>query len=144
MATKRVVYSPDLFAAESLTFVEQHRREPFFLYLALTAPARQRRGHASPQADGMEVPDDKPYSDRNWPQVEEEQGGDDHADGWRRRPPAWTKLKALGLDERTIVFFTSDNGPHHEGGVDPEVLPAPAARCAASSAICMKGASACR
>jgi arylsulfatase A-like enzyme len=29
------------------------------------------------------------------------------------------KLKALGLDERTIVFFTSDNGPHKEGGVDP-------------------------
>jgi arylsulfatase A-like enzyme len=29
------------------------------------------------------------------------------------------KLKTLGLDERTIVFFTSDNGPHKEGGVDP-------------------------
>jgi arylsulfatase A-like enzyme len=26
------------------------------------------------------------------------------------------KLKALGLDENTLVFFSSDNGPHQEGG----------------------------
>jgi uncharacterized sulfatase len=30
------------------------------------------------------------------------------------------KLKDLNLDENTIVFFTSDNGPHREGGRDPE------------------------
>jgi arylsulfatase A-like enzyme len=28
------------------------------------------------------------------------------------------RLKADGLDENTIVFFTSDNGPHAEGGHD--------------------------
>ena len=26
------------------------------------------------------------------------------------------KLKELGLDEKTLVMFTSDNGPHREGG----------------------------
>jgi arylsulfatase A-like enzyme len=26
----------------------------------------------------------------------------------------------LGLDKNTVVFFTSDNGPHKEGGADPE------------------------
>ena len=29
------------------------------------------------------------------------------------------KLKEKGLDENTIVIFTSDNGPHAEGGADP-------------------------
>ena len=29
-------------------------------------------------------------------------------------------LKELGLDKNTIVIFTSDNGPHHEGGADPD------------------------
>ena len=29
------------------------------------------------------------------------------------------KLKELDLDEKTVVFFTSDNGPHGEGGVNP-------------------------
>lgn len=29
------------------------------------------------------------------------------------------KLKEKGLDENTVVVFTSDNGPHEEGGADP-------------------------
>lgn len=29
------------------------------------------------------------------------------------------ELKAQGLDKNTMVFFTSDNGPHEEGGADP-------------------------
>jgi arylsulfatase A-like enzyme len=114
VAKKRVTYSPDLFASEALEFVERHREKPFFLYLALTVP------HANDEAgkNGMEVPDDKPYSDRDWPQVEKNKAAmitRMDADVGR----LLDKLKALGLDERTIVFFTSDNGPHREGGVDP-------------------------
>jgi arylsulfatase A-like enzyme len=34
------------------------------------------------------------------------------------------KLKELKLDEKTIVMFSSDNGPHKEGGNDPEFFDA--------------------
>jgi arylsulfatase A-like enzyme len=29
-------------------------------------------------------------------------------------------LRARGLEERTLILFTSDNGPHREGGADPD------------------------
>jgi arylsulfatase A-like enzyme len=114
IATKRVEYSHDLFAEEALHFVEKSKDNPFFLYLAFTIP------HANNEAGnkGMEVPSYGPYADRNWP---EPQKG--HAamitrmDGDIGRLMA--KLKALGLDENTFVFFSSDNGPHKEGGGDP-------------------------
>lgn len=32
----------------------------------------------------------------------------------------FAKLKEKGLDRNTVVIFTSDNGPHEEGGADPE------------------------
>ncbi len=115
VATKRVVWSHDLFAKESLEFVEKHKSERFFLYLAFTIP------HANDEAapNGMEIPSDKPYSDRDWPQVEKDKAA------MITRMDAdvghlLDKLKELGIDDNTIVFFTSDNGPHHEGGVDPK------------------------
>ena len=30
------------------------------------------------------------------------------------------KLKSLGLDSNTLIMFSSDNGPHREGGAKPE------------------------
>jgi arylsulfatase A-like enzyme len=114
VATKRVEYSHDLFAEDALSFVEKNKDNPFFLYLALTIP------HANNEAgnEGMEVPSLEPYADKDWP---EPQKG--HAamitrmDGDIGRLMA--KLKTLGMDENTLVMFSSDNGPHKEGGADP-------------------------
>jgi arylsulfatase A-like enzyme len=115
VATKREVYSHDLFAEEALKFVAQEPGKPFFLYLAFTIP------HANNEAgkQGMEVPSDQPYSDKPWPQQQK-----NHAamitrlDGDVGR--LVKRLQELKLDENTIIFFTSDNGPHREGGADPK------------------------
>jgi len=115
VATKRVDYSHDLFAAEALAFVEKDQKHPFFLYLPFTIP------HANNQAGnrGMEVPDYGIYADRDWP---EPQKG--HAAMITRMDAdvgrLLAKLRELGIDERTVVFFSSDNGPHREGGADPQ------------------------
>jgi len=115
VATKRVEYSHDLFAREALQFVEEHRNDTFFLDLAFTMP------HANNEAGnkGMEVPDYGPYAGQDWPEPEKGRAAmitRMDADVGR----LFAKLKELGLDEKTIVFFTSDNGPHKEGGSDPE------------------------
>jgi arylsulfatase A-like enzyme len=66
----------------------------------------------------MEVPDDAPYSDRPWPQAQK-----NHAAMITRLDAGvgqvLARLKELGLEEDTVVFFSSDNGPHKEGGADP-------------------------
>ena len=114
VATKRAQYSSDLFAEEALRFVEKNKDKPFFLYLALTTP------HANNEAGklGMEVPSDEPYSKMDWPQPQR-----NHAAMITRMDRdigrLMEKLRELGLDENTIVFFTSDNGPHQEGGGNP-------------------------
>jgi len=113
VATQRKHYSHDLFTKEALAFIERHKDGPFFLYLAYTIP------HANNEAreKGMEVPCDAPYTDKPWPQPQR-----NHAAMITRLDRDMGRLfdvlKQWGLDRKTIVFFTSDNGPHKEGGGD--------------------------
>jgi arylsulfatase A-like enzyme len=115
VATKKSQYSYDLMAEEALKFVEANQEGPFFLYLAITIP------HANNEAgkQGMEVPDYGVYADKNWPDAQK-----GHAAMITRLDRdmgrLMQKLKDLGIDENTIVFFTSDNGPHREGGANPD------------------------
>jgi arylsulfatase A-like enzyme len=118
VAAQRAQYVPDLFAREALEFVEKHRDRPFFLYYATTIPhANNERTRA--EGNGEEVPSDAPYSDRPWPPPEKNKAAMItrlDADVGR----LMAKLKELKLDDNTVVFFTSDNGPHKEGGNKPE------------------------
>ena len=111
------VFSNDLFTQEALRFIEEKKASPFFLYLAYTIPhANNERGAAT--GDGMETPGYEPYADKPWPQPQK-----GHAALITRLDrdvgAVLRKLKDLGLDENTIVFFSSDNGTHKEGGADP-------------------------
>ena len=118
VAKVREEYSHDLFTREALDFVEREKESPFFLYLAYTIPhANNERGSAT--GNGMEVPDYGPYAGESWPDPQKGKAAMiTRMD--RDIGRLFDKLKALGLDDDTIVFFTSDNGPHKEGGADPE------------------------
>ncbi|MEE2706065.1 MAG: arylsulfatase [Planctomycetota bacterium] len=111
VATKKVEYSHDLIMNEALQFVSDNKNKPFFLYLALTIP------HANNEAGnkGMEVPDLGIYAERDWPAP---QKGHAAMITYMDRDIGRLaeKLKQLGIDNDTLVMFTSDNGPHSEGG----------------------------
>lgn len=115
VSTNKAVYSPDLIASEALEFVRQNRERPFFLFFATTLP------HANNEAgtNGMEIPDLGIYRDENWPPAQRA-----HAAMITRMDHDVGRLldlvDGLGLRERTLVLFTSDNGPHREGGNNPE------------------------
>jgi arylsulfatase A-like enzyme len=117
VSTGKAQYAPDLFLREALAFVEANKDRPFFLYFANTLPhANNERGRF--EGDGMEIPDYGPFADKPWPNPQK-----GHAAMIARLDQQvgrlMTRLNELGLDEKTLVVFTSDNGTHKEGGADP-------------------------
>lgn len=116
-AVKRNDYSHDLFTKEAMEFIKANRRQPFFVYLAYTIP------HANSESflfgkHGMEVPGYEPYTGKDWPEAQKGLAAmitrmDRDIGG------LLSLLKKLGIDENTIVFFSSDNGPHSAGLNDP-------------------------
>lgn len=115
VSTNRLDYSHDLIVGKGLEFIRRNAGRPFFLYLSMTIP------HANNEAGskGMEVPEYGIYRNMDWPQPQK-----GHAamitrmDGDVGR--VFALLKELDIDDKTLVFFSSDNGPHREGGNDPD------------------------
>lgn len=108
-------YSHDLFTQEAINFIKRKQNEPFFLYVPYTIP------HANNELgdEGMEVPSDAPYSHESWPQQQKNYAAmitrlDAHIG------QILALLAELGLEEDTIVLFSSDNGSHEEGGATAE------------------------
>ena len=96
-------YSEDLFLDEALDFINRSHDNPFFLYLPVTIP------HGP-----YEVPSDEPYRNEPWPQE------------MKNRAAMITRfdsdvsrivglLKELVIDDRTVIFVSSDNGPATSG-----------------------------
>lgn len=122
----RQTYAPHLIQAEALNFIKQsaEQQRPFFAMLTYTLP------HAE-----LNLPHDGAYeyyrgklTPKPW------KGG---GVGYASTPDAHAsfaamvtlldtyvgqivdQLKALGVEDNTLIIFTSDNGPHLEGGADP-------------------------
>ena len=126
------VYSADTIHARALQFIRQHAHEPFFAFLSYTLPHAELRlpedsvfsYYASIIPDSCE----KPFAEAN----PNRRG----AYGSQRRPLAafaamvtrldryvgdvMRVLKEEGIADNTLVIFTSDNGPHREGGANPD------------------------
>jgi arylsulfatase A-like enzyme len=119
---QRGQYAPDLLQRAALNFIRIHRPDPFnrfrpiFLYYAPTIPhAHNALGRET--GNGMEVPDPNPYANEDWPAPERNKAAMiTRLDGYVGEILA--RLQQYRQDSNTVILFTSDNGPHSEGGVD--------------------------
>jgi arylsulfatase A len=117
-------YSHDLMTGDALAWIRAHRSEPFFLYLAFTIP------HLS-----LQVPEDSLAEYRgNWSETPMNSSTHyaNHAAPRAAYAAMITRMdrdvgrligliQELGLDDRTIMFFASDNGAVFPlAGTDPE------------------------
>ncbi len=96
---KTTGYLTDEFSAEAVRFVERHKAEPFFLYLAYNAP------HAPLQAPEKYLsrfPDIKNKDRRTYAAMV---SAVDDGVGL-----LLAKLRELDLDKKTLVVYLSDNG----------------------------------
>lgn len=111
-------YAPDLIMDKAKEWLaEQRPGQPFFLYFPSTLPhANNEKGRDT--GDGMEAPAEHPYTGKPWPSpMRGFAGMMHHLD--QQVGELLAQLKRQGLDRNTLVIFTSDNGPHREGGHDP-------------------------
>lgn len=107
-ATVRLDYAPELIKARAFDFVRQHRDRPFFLYWATNLPHINNEGSRAPD-DGYEIPSVGEYADRPWPEGKRSYAAqvtllDTHLGQLR------ALLDSLGIAERTLLLFLSDNG----------------------------------
>ncbi|MEE4287033.1 MAG: arylsulfatase [Mariniphaga sp.] len=127
------IYAPELIQQRALQFLEKNRDKPFFMFYPNVIP------HAE-----LLLPEENLAEFRGKFLPEKEFKGAEPGDpGFREGPygtqpeshaafaamvtlldrqvgEVVTKLKELGIYENTIIMFTSDNGPHMEGGADPD------------------------
>lgn len=111
-ATSALMYADDLFADEALKFVANHQERPFFLYWCMVIPHANNERNRDLK-DGAHVPDYGPYKKEGWPPQDKGQAAMiTRLDSYVGR--LLDQLRLLGLAEKTLVVFTSDNGPHNE------------------------------
>jgi len=129
------IYAPDIIQQRTLDFIKENRDTSFFAFVPIVIP------HAE-----LIAPDDDIFRDLlgKYPEVPfvgrpGADYGPDMVIGMycsQENPHATfaamvlridlyvgqivSTLKELGIAENTIIMFTSDNGPHKEGGADPD------------------------
>ncbi len=126
-------HSHPVISNAALDFVKNHQKNPFFMYWAITMPHAEMYAPSETlkkylKADGSSIfPENKPFVQTNLKarsyRSQDKANANtaamiEHLDSDIGRLMAL--LKELGLEKNTYVFFTSDNGPHNEGGREME------------------------
>lgn len=129
---KTGAYSADLIHKAAIRFLEQNRDKPFFMFYPTTIPhaelfAKEEyinkfRGKFDPEKQFKGVDDGPSFRLGPYGSQPESHAAfaamvtqlDDYVG------EILEKLSELGLEENTIIMFASDNGPHLEGGADPD------------------------
>jgi len=124
---EKTVYSGDLIHQQALEYIKNNKGKPFFLYLPYTAP----HGEVIVPEDSMLAHYIKKFNEKS---VQKERlydgrplGPYPHASfaAMVSRLDKYVgeivdEVNALGMADNTLIIFTSDNGPHREGGGDPD------------------------
>ncbi len=105
---KRTKYVDKLYTDEAIRFVESAGDRPFFLYVSFKTPHEPN-----------EINELGEYAGETWPEIEKR-----HAARISEMDRQVGRLTAAiddkGISEKTLIIFTSDNGPHGAGGLDVE------------------------
>ena len=123
-------YAPDLIHQKALYFLEKNKDAPFFMFYPSVLPHAELIAPEKYMAKyrGRFLPEKKyarkkgGYSLGGYNSQEESHGAfaamvnvlDDQVG------EIIDKVHELGIAENTLILFTSDNGPHMEGGADPD------------------------
>jgi len=129
---QRGVYAPELIHQKALQFIEKNKDSVFFMYYPSVIPHAEL---AAP-AEYMELFNGKFQEEKAFKGIDKgkrfRNGGYASQEYPRTAFAAMLtlldnqvgeisrKLKELGISDNTIIIFSSDNGPHLEGGADPD------------------------
>lgn len=125
-------YAPDLIQDQALRFVESNKSRPFFLFYPMIQPHAEMfapekymakyRGKYLPETSFKGTDDGPEFRKSDYGSQPEahaafaamiETMDEDVGE-------LMAKLEELGITDNTLVIFTSDNGPHREGGHNPD------------------------
>lgn len=120
----RVTYSQDLIHEQALKFIRENKDKPFYAMLTYTLPhAELNLPHDSIYQQYENAFEEVPYAYTGGYAASEKPYASFAAMVSRLDKfvgDVMAELKVLGLDKNTMVIFTSDNGPHREGGANPD------------------------
>ena len=125
-------YGPEIIHENAIAFIEKNKDTSFFMYYPsiiphaeLAAPEnymQKYRAQFAPETPYAGIDEGEFYKTGGYASQAEPHAAFaamisllDNQVGEIRR-----KLEELGIADNTLIIFTSDNGPHEEGGADPE------------------------